>query len=89
MKTPLLRSESNRAKTASSAYSARRSSKPQRSITDMSEVLLLGQESRRVFIQDQKSDVFGMMSRPNVTMIGGVPHKIFNGRYKPLVARVK
>lgn len=87
MKTSILTpSESKRVKTATSAFASRRSSKPSRTVTDMAEVLLLGQDSKRVFIQDQKSDLFGMMSRPNYTVINGVPHKIKNGRYVSMTA---
>ncbi len=76
--------ESKRARTATSAYSARRSSKPVRSVTPMANVLITAQDSKRVFILHQKSDVTGSMSNPNYTVIDGVPHKIKDGHYVPL-----
>lgn len=87
MKNILTASETKRSRTATSAYSSRRSSKPVHEVTDMAEVLLIGQNSRRVFIPDQKSDLFGAMSRPSITMIGGVPHKVKHGRYVALSAK--
>ncbi len=81
------KNEIARAKTATSAVTARRSSKPKKGAAKMVEAMEPASVSRRVFYMSQKSDLFARSSEPTYIVIDGVPHKRVDGKYVALVAK--
>lgn len=81
------KNEIARVKTATSAFTARRSSKPKKSTALMVEAMEPASVSRRVFYMTQKSDLYARSSESTYIVIDGVPHKRVNGKYVALVAK--
>lgn len=83
----MTKTEISRAKTATTATTARRSSKPKRSTAKMVEAMEPASVSRRVFYIAQKSDLYARTTEPTYIVINGVPHKRVDGKYVALTAK--